>query len=480
VTDLTADAVVVGTGAGGAAVAAELAAGGLDVVVLEEGARHDHRGFTARPRDMTLRLYRDAGQLATIGTPPIVLPLGRAVGGTTLVNSGTCFRTPARVLARWAREDGIAPLEDEVFDYVEGVIGVADVPEALAGRNALLVKRGAEALGLSGGFLRRNAPGCRGSGVCAFGCPTGAKQHAAASWLPRAEAGGARVLAGVKARRVVRDARAAGVQARGLTVRAPVVVVACGALLTPGLLRRSGVRSPALGRHLTIHPASAARARFDEPIDPWDGVPQSYYVDALADDGIMLEGIAGPPDQAALATPGGGALHRERMLAARSTASFGVMVADSATGSVREVGGRLIVRYDLHPDDAERLRRGFALLADIWWAVGAREILVPLAGVPALRRGDSGPLRRARVRPRDVKAMAFHPLGTARAGADPARAVVDPDLQVHGVRGLYVADGSAVPSSPQVNPQVTIMALAVRLGRALAGARDGAFGRMPA
>ena len=325
------------------------------------------------------------------------------------------------MLERWARDDGVAPLPTTLFDYVEDVIGVAEVPEALAGRNALLVKRGAEALGLSGGFLRRNAPGCRGSGVCAFGCPTGAKQHAAASWLPRAEAAGARVLTGVKVRRVlIRDGRAAGVQARGLTVRAPIVVVACGALLTPGLLRRSGVRSPALGRHLTIHPASAARARFDEPIDPWDGVPQSYYVDALADEGIMLEGIAGPPDQAALATPGTGAVHRERMLAVRSTASFGVMVADSATGSVREVGGRLLVRYDLHPDDAERLRRGFALLADIWWAAGAREILVPLAGVPALRDGDSGPLERARVRPRDVKAMAFHPLGTARAGADPA------------------------------------------------------------
>jgi choline dehydrogenase-like flavoprotein len=480
VSELSADAVVVGTGAGGAAVAAELAGGGLDVVVLEEGERHDHRTFTARPRDMTPRLYRDAGQLATVGTPPIVLPLGRAVGGTTLINSGTCFRTPADVLERWAREDGIAPLGDDVFDHVEDVLGVAEVPPQLAGRNALLVKRGAEALGLSGGFLRRNAPGCRGSGVCAFGCPTGAKQHAAASWLPRAEAAGARVLTGVKVRRVlVRGGRAQGVEARGLTVRAPIVVVACGALLSPGLLRRSGVRAPALGRHLTIHAAGAARARFDEPIDPWDGVPQSYYVDALAGDGIMLEGIAGPPDQAALATPGTGALHRERMLAARSTASFGVMVADSATGTVRELGGRLLVRYDLHPDDAERLRRGFALLADIWWEVGAREILVPLAGVPALRRGDSGPLARARVRPRDVKAMAFHPLGTARAGADPARSVVDPELQVHDVGGLYVADGSAVPSSPQVNPQVTIMAFAVRLGRALAGAREGAFARMP-
>jgi choline dehydrogenase-like flavoprotein len=468
-TQLRADAVVVGSGAGGAAAAAEMAAGGMDVVVLEEGARHDYRSFTARPRDMTLRLYRDAGQLATIGTPPIVLPIGRAVGGTTLINSGTCFRTPARVLERWAREHGVEPIADELFDHVEEVLGVDEVPEALAGRNALLVKRGAEALGLSGGFLRRNAPGCRASGVCAFGCPSGAKQHAAASWLPRAEAAGARVLTGVAVRRVVvRGGRVQGVQARGLEVRAPVVVAACGALLTPALLRRSGVRSRALGRHLTIHPASAARARFDEPIDPWHGVPQSYYVDALAGEGILLEGIAGPPDQAALATPGEVPVHREWMLAARSSASFGVMVADSATGTVREAGGRLLVRYDLHPDDAERLRRGFALLADIWWAARAREVVVPIDGVPVLRDGESGPLLRARVRPRDVKAMAFHPLGTARAGADAGRAVVDPGLQVHGVGGLHVADGSVVPSSPQVNPQVTIMALAVRLGRALA------------
>jgi GMC oxidoreductase len=357
---------------------------------------------------------------------------------------------------------------------------VAEVPGALAGRNALLVKRGAGALGLSGGFLRRNAPGCRGSGVCAFGCPTGAKQHAAASWLPRAEAAGARVLAGIPVRRVlVRRGRAVGVQARGLTVRAPLVVVACGALLTPGLLRRSGVRSPALGRHLTIHPASAARARFDEPIDPWDGVPQSYYVDALADEGIMLEGIAGPPDQAALATPGSGALHRERMLAARSTASFGVMVADSATGSVRELGGRLLVRYDLHPDDAERLRRGFALLADIWWAVGAREVLVPLAGVPALRRGDSGPLHRARA-PARRQGDGLPPAGHSARWSRPGALGRRPRPAGPRRAGLYLADGSAVPSSPQVNPQVTIMALAVRLGRALAGAPDGTFARMPA
>ena len=181
----------------------------------------------------------------------------------------------------------------------------------------------------------------------------------------------------------------------------------------------------------------------------------------------MLEGIAGPPDQGAMSTPRTGAEHRELMLAARRTGSFGVMVSDTARGSVRRSPGRMVVRYDLHPDDAERFRRGFELLARIFFAAGAREVIVPLEGVPTLRDGDVEPLRRARVRPRQVGAMAFHPLGTARAGADPAASVVDPRLQVHGVGGLYVADGSVVPSSLGVNPQITIMALAARLARDL-------------
>jgi choline dehydrogenase-like flavoprotein len=205
-------------------------------------------------------------------------------------------------------------------------------------------------------------------------------------------------------------------------------------------------------------------------VDPWKGVPQSLYVDELAAEGIMLEGIAGPPDQGAMSTPRTGAEHRDLMLAARRTGSFGVMVSDSARGSVRRWGPtrpRMVVRYDLHPDDAERFRRGFELLARIFFAAGAREVIVPLDGVPTLRDGDVSPLHGLRVRPRQVSAMAFHPLGTARAGADPSTSVVGPRLQVHGAAGLYVADGSVVPSPPGVNPQITIMALAARLARDL-------------
>jgi choline dehydrogenase-like flavoprotein len=480
-----ADACVIGAGAGGAVAAKELAEGGMRVAMLEEGEWHDTDEYTARPRDMTVRLYRDAGQVATVGAPPIVLPLGRGVGGTTLVNSGTCFRTPAPVLELWRDRFGLAELTeaalDAFFRRVERELNVAQVPAELAGRNAAVVRRGAEALGWSGDFLYRNVRGCVGSGVCVFGCPAGAKQHTGITYVPRAWAAGATTYTGARAegievhgglaREVVARTRGGG----RLRVRCEHVIVACGAIHTPLLLRRQGLggASGALGRNLAIHPATAVRAIFDEEIEMWRGVPQSYYVDEFADEGLMFEGAAGPPDYMAMALPGLGARHRELMEEIARVSQFGVMVSDTSRGRVREIPTRPPrpqVRYDLNAHDAATFKRGIELLTDLYWAAGARAVLVPAAGVPLLRDGDSAPLRRARVRARDLELMAFHPLGTARAGADPSRAVLDGDLAVHGVRGVYVADGSAVPSSLGVNPQITIMALATRLAFHLLGA----------
>jgi choline dehydrogenase-like flavoprotein len=480
-TIITVNACVIGSGAGGAPVAKELAEGGMRVAILEEGDWHEASTFTARPRDMTPRLYRDAAQMITVGTPPIPLPLGRAVGGTTLINSGTCFRTPPPVLRQWQDEFGLKDLTtahlDPFFRRVEREINVSRVPAELAGASARLVLEGAAKLGLSGGHLFRNAKGCVGSGVCAFGCPTGAKQHTGITYVPRAWAAGATTYTGVRAQRIAhRDGRVTEVIARTaaggtLRVRCRHAIVACGTLLTPALLSASGVgqTSGQLGRNLSIHPASAARAVFDEDLDPWTGVPQSAYVDGLQHEGIMFEGISGPPDQAAASTPRSGAEHRELMLQARRTASFGVMVHDTARGSVHRRLGQTVIRYDLHPDDAARFQRGMAVLAEIFFAVGAREVVVPLAGVPTLRGGDVSPLTEATIRPKHVSAMAFHPLGTARAGTDPAHSVVDQDLAVHGIEGLHVSDGSVVPSSLGVNPQITIMTLATRLAYHLLG-----------
>jgi choline dehydrogenase-like flavoprotein len=476
-----ADACVIGTGAGGAPVAKELAEAGLRVAMVEEGERFTTDDVTARPRDMTATLYRDAGQVTTLGNPPILLPLGRSVGGTTLVNSGTCFRTPAAVLEMWAREFGLEALTpgevDPFFRRVERVLNVVQVPPDLAGNNALVVKRGADALGWSGDFMYRNVRGCVGSGVCAFGCPTSAKQHTGITYVPMAWDAGATTYSGCRVRRILVDrGLARGVEASTdggglLRVRADLVVVACGAIHTPLLLARSGLggASGQLGRNLAIHPATAVRALFDEEIDMARGVPQSYFVDEFAHERIMFEGAAGPPDYLALSLPFSRDRQRELMLRYRNLSQFGLMVSDRSRGSVRARAGRVHIRYDLNGDDAAAFKRGIELLTELYWAAGARAVYQPVAGIDELRDGDPGPLPGRELGPRDLSLMAFHPLGTARADARPQHGVVDGDLRLHGVEGVYVSDASVVPSSLGVNPQITIMALATRLAYHLAG-----------
>jgi len=461
---LSADFCVIGAGAGGAVAAAELAEGGASVVLLEQGPEHRADDFTARPPEMLARLYRDAGQTTTVGRPPIGLPLGRGIGGTTLINSGTCFRTPKAVLERWASEFGLELDEESLrpsFERVERALSVTEVPAELAGRNAEIARRGAERLGWSHGYLRRNAVGCIGSGICAYGCPTSAKQHVGITYVPRAEAAGARVVTGADVRRIlVAGGRARGIEARSaegelLTVEAPTVIVAAGSIYTPLLLERNelGRRSGQLGRNLSLHPATAAFGLMDEVVDMAHGVPQSFFVDEFSDEGIMLEGIAGPPAHVAMALPLSGTKHAEAMASYRSLAQFGLMVSDSSRGRVRAVAGRPVIRYDVDDADADRFRKGIARLHELFTAAGAREVYLPLP------RGT----KPAEARRRDLKLMAFHPLGTGRADARPTHGVVDGDLALHGVEGVYVADGSVVPSSLGVNPQITIMALATRL-----------------
>jgi choline dehydrogenase-like flavoprotein len=303
--------------------------------------------------------------------------------------------------------------------------------------------------------------------VCAFGCPASAKQHVGITYIPRAEAAGAQVVAGADVRHVlVERGQARGVHARltnggGLEVRAPTVVVAAGTIHTPLLLARSGLgrASGELGHNLALHPACGAFALMDEVVDMARGVPQSFYVDEFAGEGIIFEGVAGPPSYVAMSLPLSGRRHADAMAEYRRLAMFGLMVSDGSRGSVRALAGRPVIRYELQEEDVARFRNGPRRMEELFRAAGAREVYLPLP------HGISP----ERARARDLKLMAFHPLGTARADARPAHGVVDGDLQLHGVRGVHVADGSVVPSSLGVNPQLTIMALATRLAFGLLG-----------
>ena len=479
---IRADVCVIGTGAGGAPVAKELAEGGMSVVMLESGPAFTTDDFTARPREMTAQLYRDAGQTATLGNVPIVLPLGEGIAGTTLINSGTCFRTPDAILASWGERfglDGMSADElDPYFRRVEREIHVTQVPEDLAGKNALVFKRGAEQLGWSGDFLFRNASGCIGSGVCAFGCPTSSKLHMGLTYLPRAWDAGATSYTHCLAQSIdIEGGRARAVDAKTsgggkLRIECDTVVVACGALYTPIFLGKNklGGHSGELGENLALHPATGVRARFAEEINMARGVPQSYYVDEFCDEGIMFEGAAGPPDYAAMSFPFSGEQHRDLMLDYLHIAQFGLMVSDTSRGSVRALpGGALRMSYDVNDDDLRTFKRGIELLCECYWAAGAEVLFPPIEGIGVLRDGDMDTLLRHELRPHELTLMAFHPMGTARADARPAHGVVDGDLKLHGTDNIYVSDASVLPSSLGVNPQETVMALATRLAYAMLG-----------
>jgi len=480
--ELEADVVVVGSGAGGAVAADVLARAGLRVIVLEEGGTYRAAQEAAdRPVDRMLRHYRDNGLTFALGSPVISLPMGRVVGGTTTVNSGTCFRTPDDVLHDWrcrgvvsASPDAMAP----IFDEVEDVLGVQPVPESVLGANGSIARRGAEALGWSGGPIRRNIRGCHGHGTCGFGCPIDAKQAMHVSYLPRAVAAGAEIVAHARVREIlIRGGRAVGVRAEvrdpatgarraELAVRATATVLAAGAVFTPALLLRQKLAgsSGQVGRNLVIHPGAGTSALFEEDLFAWKGTMQSWYVDEHLGDGVLLEATFPPPGlgYSAGSLPGWGR-DKELFRLYPRVASMGSICSDDGNGRVHALGGDAVVRYSLSARDAGRVVEGIARSAELFFAAGASTVYPMLAGLESITAPrDVDRIRTGRWKRSELHVSAYHPMGTARMGADPDDSVVDPWGQVWDVPGLWVLDASILPSSTHVNPQITIMAMAAR------------------
>jgi choline dehydrogenase-like flavoprotein len=477
------DVAIVGSGAGGAVTASILAEAGLDVVVLEAGPYMDSASYPEEPLAALRALYRDGGLTVAEGRPAIPTPVGRAVGGTTVINSGTCFRAPDHVLAGWRDEHGIAWATELGGDYAqaEEMMWVRPVDPKRMGRNGQLLREGAEALGVRHEPLSRNAGGCYQCSSCPSGCRLDAKRAMHVSYLPRAVAAGARVRAGVEAQRVsFAGEHATGVDCtvqvngrpRSFRVRAKrAVVVAGGAFGTPELLLRSRFRSPSgqLGHNLRIHPACWVGARFSEQVRGWEGVMQSYAVTEWNPQGILMEATFTPLAFGAQWLPGIGRGHQERVRAYDHIASTGVHLSDRSAGRVGLAGdGSLRVTYRLTGDDARRLVFGIARAADLLYAAGATEVYPQIAGIPIIAKNRIADLEASPPPPSRLRLEAFHPMGTARMDADPARGVAGTDGAVHGASGLYIADGSLLPSSLGVNPMMTIIAMASRVARQMA------------
>jgi choline dehydrogenase-like flavoprotein len=471
--DVECDVVVIGTGAGGAVVGRELAERGHAVVFVEQGELHRRDSFSGSFVHAHTKLYRTE---MALGNAPMPAFMGRLVGGSTAINGGTCIRTPRRVLDEWCERLGTDELSPEamtpLFDHVESFLGVTEPERRYVGPIADVFDRGCAALGWSARAIRRNAVGCEGNGFCDFGCASGARRSMDISYLPAAFARGAMLFTGLRAERVVIESGRAvgieGVDTRGRThrVRAKRVVLAGGAIPTPLLLLKQGLcnASGQVGKNLTLHPSPGFAAHFDEPLDPHRYIPQGYLCDQFVDEGILI--LAAQPDHNVghVFFPSTGQRLMRRMDELSHLAGFGLLVRDEPSGRVWfDVGAAAAITYNLTRVDAQRVKRAMVLTGEMCFAAGARRLYPGVLGVDAIETPEQ--LRRfagERIAPSRFVLTSYHPLGTARMGRDPRTSVVDLDHQAHEVPGLYVVDGSTVPSAPGVNPQITIMAMATR------------------
>jgi len=489
--NLDCDVVVIGSGAGGGVVAAELTAAGKDVIVLEKGGYRNEADFTHQEGEALETMYDAGGLLATSDLGLVVLQ-GATLGGGTVINYTTSFHTPDTIRREWAREHGLPQFEGAEFtralDAVARHLGVNTDHAKPSGRDQVLI-RGLEQLRWHHGLLPRDVRGCSqddSCGYCGMGCRRGAKQSTLITYLREAAAQGARIVVGCDVRRVaIERGVVSGVEARvgphALRVRAKTVVVAAGSVHSPALLLRSGVTLPALGHHLALHPATAVLADMDEDVRPWTGTVQAHYSDQFADldagYGFKFETVPVHPSLQALAAPWESAAgHRSRMGKLSKTALVGILLRDRFGGRVRvDRDGTAVVDYRLSRYDRAHLRRGIGAAAELLEAAGARETWLPLARAVTYRPGSQGArdewLQRVDAAgwgPNELLLVTFHQMASCRMGASARTSVVDAEHRVWGIRGLYVADASTFPSASGVNPMLTVMAIAHRAAGVIA------------
>lgn len=497
-----ADISVIGSGAGGAVIAKELAEAGLSVAILEAGEHHDPSIFSSYEPDMLRRLFWDSG-LRRTRDGAIIISQGRAVGGSTVHNLCYAVNPPQPLLDKW----GVPDLSPALVRAAQ-TLGVTQIQEAEVNRLNAVIRRGCEAMGWRGMVQRHNRAPCPECGArCLFGCPVSegelsnldpqhaqgksplrynkekmraGKQSMAVTYIPLALAAGARLYSNCSAELIrVENGRAIGVSARlpsgELTVQSKTVVLAAGAINSPLLWLKSRLPNANghAGRNLHLHPAVFVGGIFNETIDGHLGIPQSYYIDQFLDlvrspdSGYLLMPVFGSQMIVAASLPGFGKSHRELMERYRHIAALLVLLHDKTAGRVSvHRRGTPRITYQLSREDQKVLVEGAINAARLLFAAGATEILMPYTQYVVIKKeADLELIRRRGIVPNDIMLASSHPQGTLRMDDNPSNAVVKLSGEAHAVKGLFVADASLFPSSIGVPPTLTIAALADHVAR---------------
>lgn len=464
---LRTDVLVVGSGAGGAPTAALLAEAGIDVLVVEEGDMIRQGDVVPFSLDQMDRQYRAGGVTAAIGRPSIAYTEGCCVGGGTEINSGLYRRPPQLVLDRWRIEHRIADFtSDELYavcDEVERDLDVQLLPGAASGASEAL-RRGATRLGWANDEIPRWMT------YSSSAAASGRRRSMTETYLPRATKAGARLATGRRVDRlVISGSRAVAAQmsdraGRRSTVRFGDVIVCGGAIQTPALLQRSGLRHR-IGRSLAIHPTVKLTARFDDELNVPDDVPVHQVTEFAPD--LSFGGSASSPGLIALALSDHWARFGDAIEAWRNLAVYYAAITSEGRGRVASVPGWRdpLVTYRLTRSDRDLLGRGLARLALVMLEAGATAVYPSYRGAPIVRgRRDLATMEGTFTVGR-ASVMTVHLCSTVPMGGDPDRSATDSHGLVHGTANVYVNDASLLPDAPGVNPQASVMAVAIRNAR---------------
>ena len=489
--EMVCDVVIVGSGAGGGCAAGVLAQAGLDVVVLEKGDYHNESDFTQIEGEGFRDLYLYGGTLTT-SDGGIRLFAGSTLGGGTVVNWATSWKTPEPVLREWAQVSGIdafasgeiAASLDEVCRHLH-----VNLDSSASGPRDELMENGLKRLGWHVDSMPRNVKGCsqdEACGFCTYGCRIGAKQTSLLTYLQEAADRGARMVTGADVRTVSIDGgRATGVEAvvgaHKLTVRARAVIAAGGSIETPALLLRSGLAGQ-VGHNLRLHPATAVAGVFDETVGMWGGVGQARYSNEL--DGPWNGGYGptletGPAHAGAWATVlpwSDAATHRRIMADYAKTSMVGFPSRDLGSGRVKiDKKGTPVVGYKVSVADEKRIAEGVVAAGKVLEAAGARKVFTlhrqPIAyepNGPGAHEAWANETRQRGYRDGQLRMFSMHQMGSCRMGVDPAASAVNADNESHDVKNLYVMDASTFPTPSGVNPMISIYGIAHRAATKLA------------
>lgn len=491
-TVLEADVIVIGTGAGGGTTAEILAQGGLKVLMLEEGPLKSSNDFRMDEREAYHDLYQEsAGRMSKDGAMSILQ--GRCVGGTTVINWTSSFRTPEPTLDYWSSEFKVKgfsrPEMDPWFEKMEERLHVAPW-QVQPNENNSVLARGATKLGVNWHVIPRNVNGCWNLGYCGTGCPTNAKQSMLVTTIPGALSHNSELVYSARAERLVIDGKKVlGVEISALDrdyqptgskilAKAPHIVMACGAINGPALLLRSKAPDPKdrIGKRTFFHPTTFSFAEFEQLIDPYYGAPQSIYSDHFQ--WLEVNGKAGyklevPPLHPGLTSVlllGHGHKHFEDISKLPNMSAIIALLRDgfhpdSEGGSISLASdGSPIIDYEINDYLWDGVRRSWLTMAEIQFAAGAKAVRVSHVDSPWFHSWEEA---KAGINALEFRSNAFtagsaHCMGGLAMGEDLEQCMVDSNGKYHYLDNLYVFDGSTFPTSIGANPQLSIYGLACK------------------